>query len=101
MAQTLINVDDLFIPEFSEYATIAGRQVQCIATEISTDTVVAEMGGMQDFDLALMFKISVAKPEEGSLITFRREAYRVARIVEDSIAATYRVYLVARYGRGA
>jgi hypothetical protein len=98
MAQTLINVEDLFIPEFVEYCTIAGRQVQCISTEISLDEVVSEIGAADEFDLALMFRISQAKPAEGSVLTFRGTVYRVARIIEDSIAATYRAYLRAEFG---
>jgi hypothetical protein len=99
--QNLINMNDLFIPEFVETATIGGAAVACISTDLSTAYNVAQMGADGAVDLALIFKFSVAKPADGSSITFRGKEYRVQRVVEDSIQASFTVYLAEKYGGGA
>jgi hypothetical protein len=94
-------MDDLFIAEFVETATIGGAAVACISTDLSTSYNVAQMGADASIELALLFKFSVAKPAEGSFITFRGTEYRVVRVAEDSIQAAFTVYLAAKYGGGA
>lgn len=98
MSQTLINMDDLWIPEFVESCTIDGQAVECISTPIDTEIALTEMGADEEIDLALLFKISTPKPLRGALLTFRGRAYRVKKHVEDSIAASYRVYLSGQWG---
>lgn len=101
MPQSLINMTDLFIPEFVETATISGAAVSCISTDLSTSYNVAQMGADASVELALLFKFSATKPAEGASVTFRGTEYRVVRVVEDSIQAAFTVYLAAKYGGGA
>lgn len=99
--QNLINMADLFVDEFLETALIGGQYVSCIATDLATNYNVAQLGADPAVDLALLFDArTLAKPAEGALVTFRGTQYRVQRVVEDSIGASFTVYLTAKYGGG-
>jgi len=94
----LLNVDDLFIPEFFETATVnAVPNVQVISAEVSEDVRMSELGADMDADAAIVVRLSVSANED-DLVSFRGRSFRIARAIEDSAALTKRLYLVAKYG---
>lgn len=94
----IFDVDDLFIPEFSETATIAGvAGVEVISSELDAETRISEIGADEQVDASIIVRSSVVAAE-GNFATFRAVEYRISKIVKDSANLTKRLYLVAKYG---
>jgi len=94
----IFDVDDLFIPEFLETATIGGvAGVEVISSELDAETRISEIGADEQVDASLVVRASVTAAE-GNFVTFRAVEYRISKIVRDSANLTKRLYLVAKYG---
>jgi hypothetical protein len=95
---TLLSADDLFIPEFTETATVDGVSgVEVISSEVDAETKISELGSDMDIDASLIVRSSVAVDTD-DLVSFRGTSYRVAKAVPDSANVTKRIYLTSRYG---
>ena len=94
----IFDVDDIFIPEFIETATIAGFSgVEVISSELDAETRISEIGADEQIDESIVVRAS-ATAAEGNIVTFRAVQYRISKIVKDSANLTKRLYLVAKFG---
>jgi len=93
----LLNANDLFIPEFSETATVNNVSAEVIASELSADIQLAAAGANLNIDASIIVRISVAAAE-GQIVSFRGNSYRIAKIDTDSANITKRLYLEAQFG---
>lgn len=94
----LLNANDLFIPEFTESATVSGvAGIEVISSEVDAETKISELGSDIDIDASLIVRGSVSVDEE-DLVTFRGVSYRVAKVVPDSANLTKRIYLTSKFG---
>lgn len=95
---TLLDADDLFIPEFTETATVDGVSgVEVISSEVDAETKISELGSDMDIDASLIVRATVAVDAD-DLVSFRGTSYRVAKVVPDSANVTKRIYLTSLYG---
>ena len=94
----IFDVEDLFIPEFTETATIAGVSgVEVISSELDAETRISEIGADEEIDASIIVRESVTAAE-GGFVTFRAAENRISKIVKDSANLTKRLYLVSKFG---
>ena len=94
----ILNLNDLFITEFTELATINGvANVPAIATAIKPDTQEREYGLDVRLEMALIVRATVAAARN-NLVTFRGSTYRIEDVETDSDNSTKRILLSKRNG---
>lgn len=94
---TILNASDIFIPEFTETATVNGVSAEVISSEVDAETRVSEIGMDTQVDASIIVRVSVAAADE-QLVSFRAKNYRIAHIAIDSANVTKRIYLSSTFG---
>lgn len=99
----LFDVDDLFIPEFCETATISGTSYSCIRSEFLAEEQFSDYGLQEGWDLTLDFKVSdfISVPAEQTIVVFNSRTYRIAKTITDSAGLTFKAFLIDQYGKYA
>lgn len=93
----ILNANDIFIPEFTETATINGVSAEVISSEVDAETRVSEIGMDTQVDASIIVRVSVAAADE-QLVSFRGRSYSISHIAVDSANLTKRIYLISTYG---
>jgi len=95
---SLLDADDLFIPEFVETATIGGvPNIEVVPSDVDAETRVSELGSDVDIAASLIVRASVVVDDDDTVV-FRGSTYAVLKAVPDSANLTKRIYLTSRYG---
>lgn len=95
----ILNVDDLFIPDFTETATIGSKSYDCIREELTAEEQYSMFGATEGIDLILTMKIRdfTTMPTKGTLLEFDGTTYRIGEVKKDADNSTFDVALKGAY----
>lgn len=100
---SLLNRNDLFIPEFCETAIIGGESFDVIPTESVSEDMYTNYGLEEKVDVALeVWKsdfIYSELPGKGEKITFRGATWRLVKAVDGSSNETAKLFAVSLSSR--
>jgi hypothetical protein len=101
---SLLNRNDLFIPEFCEKATIGGASYDVIASEMTADNQYTGYGLEANVDIVIdVWKGDFVYPAElptiAEKITFRGQLFRLLKVIDGSSNETAKLFLVSLSSR--